>query len=909
MKDDSDILEDTEIAENPAKHLVNGKADDQDRISSHLKSDVQPRKSHQTTSGGPEEKFRGLLEVAPDAMVIVDQNGNIELLNQQAEILLGYNANEVIGREAEILLPQEIRRTYLEHRKKYFNNPCRLVLGPELELYALHKNGFMIPVEVRVSPLVTAEGTLAVGVIHDITDRKQAQWLLQASRLKLQQKNDSLAAINSIADRVYGSLDIQTVAREAVDSVMNHYTNSPCVAFFLCDEDEQCLVLEHSRGFDEATVKVSARLPLKGSLSGVTVARKDVIVSEDIARDNRVEPKVKEQLLRQGFHGTISIPLLFQQKVLGVMNLLFKTLIVANPEEHATLLAIGKTIGLAVANAMYVTRLETEKHEHQRAEIALRDSERRFRKVVENAADAIFIHDAQGHILDVNQQACQSLGYNREELLRFKVQDIAANFNNQTETQRWLRMDKDQPLTIEGLHQRKDGSTFPVEVRLGVLEQSGEPVMLALVRDITQRKQAEQAQQRAAKRLEALRKIDEAIRAATSPAAIAQEALNLLDELIPAKRSSVTLFDLDKQEALFLAKRGSGPQGNGTVSILPLDGTFGSIEALRQGHVHQFDLEEKYQTEVIARKLKQAGLRYGVNVPLISNEVLIGTLNLASDQPPLAPGGEDIACEVAGSLAIAIQQARLDEQIKQHASELERRVVERTAELESANQELESFSYTVSHDLRSPLRSIDGFSHLLMDDYGDKLDETAKEYLTRVRSASQRMGMLIDDLLALARVGRQKLEFSDVNLSELAQQIAVKLQDGKSASRCQWEITPGLKARADPSLIHVVLDNLLGNAWKYSGKVAHARIGFGAINKDGQQVFFVSDNGAGFDMKYADQLFVPFQRLHRADEFEGTGIGLATVQRIIRRHGGRVWAESKAGKGSTFYFTLSGLSQ
>ena len=907
MKDDSDTLEKTKGTKNPAKRTATGGSGNKNSNSSDLQTEVQHRKPKKTQPRSAEEKFRSLLEAAPDAMVIVNQHGNIELLNQQAENLLGYTSQELIGQAVEILLAPEVRETYLEHRKDYIKDPHRPAMDVGLEIHVLHKEGFTIPVEVNLSPLITEEGVMVTGVIRDNSGQKRAQRLLQASQLMLQQKNNSLAAINSIADRVYGSLDIQTVAREAVDSVMNHYTNSPCVAFFLWDEDAQCLVLRHSRGFDEAAVKVSERLPLKGSLSGVTVARKDVIISEDMAHDKRLEPNVKEQLLRLGFQSAISVPFLFQQKVLGVMNFLFKTLPGVDSEEHATLLAIGKTIGLAVANAMYVAKLETEKHEHQLAESALRESEQRFRKVVENAADAIFIHDEQGHLLDVNQQACQSLGYGREELLQLKVQDFASNFDAKTETQIWQQMDRDRPLTIEGVHQRKDGSSFPVEVRLGLMEQEGKPVMLALVRDITQRKHAEQAQQRAAKRLATLRKIDEAILMATSPAAIAQEALNHLAELIPTKRASVTLFDLDKREVLFLAFRGPGPQGEGNGKILPLDATFGSIEALQQGHVHRFDIEDMLQTEVVAKKLKQAGLRYGVNVPLIANDELIGALNLSGDQPPLAAGDEDIAGEVAGSLAIAIQQARLYEKIQRHASELERRVIDRTRELASANQELESFSYTVSHDLRSPLRSIDGFSHLLMDDYANKLDETAKEYLTRIRKASQRMGMLIDDLLALARVGRKRLEFSSVNLSEMALQISARLQDSEPARRCQWEVTPGLNARADPSLIHVVLDNLLSNAWKYTSKVARAHIEVGALDKNGQRVFYVSDNGAGFDMKYADQLFVPFQRLHQADEFEGTGIGLATVQRIIRRHGGEIWTESEPGKGAKFYFALNGV--
>ncbi len=237
-------------------------------------------------------------------------------------------------------------------------------------------------------------------------------------------------------------------------------------------------------------------------------------------------------------------------------------------------------------------------------------------------------------------------------------------------------------------------------------------------------------------------------------------------------------------------------------------------------------------------------------------------------------------------------------------AELERRVEERTRQLEVANRELESFSYSVSHDLRSPLRGIDGFSQLLLDRNRGSLDAESAHYLQRVRAAAQRMGMLIDDLLSLSQITRSKLVRRRVDLSALAKEILDELARAEPEREVDCRIAPGLAADADPGLMRAMLQNLLGNAWKFTGKRARARVEFGRQRVNGEAVFFIRDNGAGFNMDYAATLFGAFQRLHTSNEFEGTGIGLATVQRIVSRHGGRIWAEGVPDEGATFFFQL-----
>ncbi len=249
---------------------------------------------------------------------------------------------------------------------------------------------------------------------------------------------------------------------------------------------------------------------------------------------------------------------------------------------------------------------------------------------------------------------------------------------------------------------------------------------------------------------------------------------------------------------------------------------------------------------------------------------------------------------------------RAEEKVRDLNTELEQRVRERTAELESSTRELDAFAYSVSHDLRAPLRAVAGFGEILLEDYADRLDEAGREYLSRVLAATDRMGRLIDDLLDLSRASRVELSRQLVDLTRLAERVVAELRAAEPDREhaVQIGVEPGLQAFGDPALVRLVLQNLIGNAWKFTAKKADARIDIGATVTDGEREFFVRDNGAGFDMRYREKLFVPFQRLHSFDDFAGSGIGLAIVLRIVARHGGRVWAEGELGRGAVFHFTL-----
>ncbi len=251
---------------------------------------------------------------------------------------------------------------------------------------------------------------------------------------------------------------------------------------------------------------------------------------------------------------------------------------------------------------------------------------------------------------------------------------------------------------------------------------------------------------------------------------------------------------------------------------------------------------------------------------------------------------------------------KAEAEIRKMNEELEKRVGERTTQLEAVNKELESFAYSISHDFRAPLRALDGFSASLQTKYDEHLDDEGRHYLDRIRNAAIYMSNLVDDLLNLSRITRQEFKQQQVDLSKLVAEIFAALQEAEPERKARFKIAPDLQVRGDAALLQSALQNLLENAWKFSSKEVQAEIEVGRTTVEGEAVFFVRDNGVGFDMAYAKNLFGAFQRLHKVGEFPGTGIGLATVQRIINRHGGRIWAESEVGKGATFYFTLQALA-
>ena len=324
-----------------------------------------------------------------------------------------------------------------------------------------------------------------------------------------------------------------------------------------------------------------------------------------------------------------------------------------------------------------------------------------------------------------------------------------------------------------------------------------------------------------------------------------------------------------------------------------------TAEELRGMELHEIVAHDREDVEANVERTLREGTRFIRERGYRRKDGSVVEVEIAASA--IDYGGKRVICAAVRDIS---ERKRAEEVTRRFNEELEDRVRRRTAQLQAANEELEALSTSVSHDLRAPLRAMTGFGRILLEDYGDGLDEAGRDYLRRIQEAGDRMGAMIDDLLDLSRLTRREMRHEEVDLSALARGVADDLRRVDPGRRARLAIAEGISVRGDAGLLRVVLENLLENAWKFTSKEPEVLIEFGAVEQEGRPVYYVRDNGVGFDEAYADKLFAPFQRLHGEGEFEGTGLGLTTVARIVRRHGGILWAESEVGRGARFYFTL-----
>ncbi|MDB5806667.1 MAG: domain S-box [Betaproteobacteria bacterium] len=536
--------------------------------------------------------------------------------------------------------------------------------------------------------------------------------------------------------------------------------------------------------------------------------------------------------------------------------------------------------------------------------------EARYRRLLDTANEGIFKVDAQRRIVLVNAEVRAMLGYSEAEMLGADPVDFVFEEDRpRAQEMSAFRREKDAARYDMRLRRRDGAVIWTIISVRSIFDDSGQYTgALAMLTDITQRAHAEQALQKNHQRLVTLHALDRAILEAQSREAIAAIGLTGLREQVPYWGATVMAFDFTANRAVVLDIRRPADSAYDPGALPSLD-DYGraDIATLRSGAECVIeDMEAMPARPAVLQRLYDKGMRSYVRIPMLAEGELVGAMNLGSNTPgAYTPEQVAIARSFADQLAIALRQAELRGRLARQAAELEQRVAERTADLENVNRELEAFSYSVSHDLRAPARHVAGFAAMLMED-GARLDEESQALVRRIAKAAARMSALIDDLLSLARTGTMPLRRIACGLGQTVAEIVEELMPQAGGRRIEWKIHDLGPAECDPALLRVVLQNLIGNAFKYSSRCERAVIEIGRQDGAGSPpAFFVRDNGAGFDMKYVDRLFGAFSRLHSSSEFEGSGIGLATARRIIDRHGGRIWAEAQPGLGATFYFTLA----
>ena len=517
----------------------------------------------------------------------------------------------------------------------------------------------------------------------------------------------------------------------------------------------------------------------------------------------------------------------------------------------------GEIIGVAVLSHDITERKQTEE--------ALRESEEKYRSVIESSPVGIFIIKNE-LVKYVNPSLFEMTGYTEQEVIGQPLLNFVPEKDRETIQKFYIKRTRGEiaPKNYVTAIILKNGTESPIEITVSSFYLLGEKAELVFVYDITERKEIERILLQNKQELESIYNTVE----------------DMVFQLQVEGGNNFRFNSVNKAFENYTGLNASFIVGKLINEILPESLLSANILKCHDAGEHK------------ALKRWEESLKFPVGI-LTCEFSVAPVLNM-----------EGKCTHIVGSIHDITERKIIEERIEKLNEELEERVKRRTKQLEIVNKELEAFAHSVAHDLRAPLQSIDGFSQALLEDYQDKFDEQANNYLHRVRSAAQHMGQLIDDMLNLSRVSRSEMNIQHVDLSKMFLEIANDLQEAQPERKVEFIIQEGIKARGDRQLLRIVLNNLIGNAWKFTSKHPLTRIEFGMQHQKEKEVYFIRDDGAGFDINYAQNLFGTFQRLHTTSEFPGTGVGLATVQRVIHRHGGEVWAEGEIEKGATFYFTI-----
>jgi len=691
-----------------------------------------------------------------------------------------------------------------------------------------------------------------------------------------QRQAQELALLDRVRLAIAGELDLPAIIHSVVEAIADTFGYT-LVSLYLLEGDH--LVLQHQVGYSD-TISV---IPINQGISGKVVRSGQAVLIEDVSLESDFLGAIDNIV------SELCIPLRDHGEVAGTLNVESTQGVKLTEADLHLITALSEQINIALSRARLYTAIQT--------------SEERYRTLAETAPDAIFILDRQGNITYANSTAATGFGLQQGQIIR---QNLA-----------WLLKDFDADLHMDVLNhifetgqsiQSEDcytyaGKTSWVDTKFVPIHDKNGAVaaLLGIARDITERKLSLEALQKRTRELTALNNMGRQVSASLSLEQVAQSGLEELNSSLAPD----LVFLLIRQGAEFKLCNAI-PRESQFPSLLSgihkIDqGLYGLSVSLGKP---LYSLATASDPRCASQQYQDAGLQSLAALPLMGNNEVIGVLGLASSSERDFAADANFLETLANQLAAGIQNALLHEQQQLYAQRLEERVRQRTGELEAKNRELETFSYSVSHDLKSPLRGIDGYSRLLLSDYSHQLNQEAQTFLHNIRLGVNRMSQLIDDLLAYTHLERREILPTQIEPRFLIQNLIAEFEEEPNKPIAFQLDLPIFTIRADRESLAQALRNLIDNAIKFSRNSAEPRVEIGGWETPASWVVFVRDNGIGFDMKYADRIFEIFNRLNRNEDYPGTGVGLALVRKAMERMGGRAWVESLPGQGATFYLEL-----
>lgn len=880
--------------------------------------DITERRQAEAALRESELRYRSLFEQTHDAVFILDLQGRFLEVNRGGADLLGYS-------------PEEMHRlTYRDVSAQVSQSEevlAKMLRGERIPLYERlfrKKNGDSVPVEITVQLVRDTNGRpLHIqSVAREVTERKKAEAALLASKERYRQLvEQSKVGIGISHDNEVIFANPALLSMFGYDR-LEEFVKVPLLDHIAPSSREMIAEMIENRGPGEVSSSefVYDILRKDGQVRTLAGTRSSFSEGEEPYTQTTFQDITERRRAEDALHESEErFKSLFEDAVLG----LYRTtpdgeILMANPalcrmlgyesfeelqrrnleqegfhpgyprerfkkeiEEKGVIIGLEASWDLRGGGRIFVSESAraikddsgrvlyyegsvediTERH---RAVDALRESEEKFKNLSEQSPNMIFINRV-GRIIYVNDVCEQTMGYSRQE---FYAPDFDFRRLHTPESESVVRASfaghlvgrEGPPFEISLV--TKDGRRIEAVLTTKLIDFENDKAILGILTDITEQKRSQKALQQGEERFRQL------VENMSSGVVVYEARDDGRDFIIKDfNQAAERIEGVARQDVL----------GRSVLDVFPGAADLGLFEVFRR----------------VCRTGEPENLPAGI----YRDQRIVGW---RENYVYRLPSGEVVAI-----YDDVTDRQKAEEEIRSLNIELEERVRRRTALLEAANRELEAFAYSVSHDLRAPLRTIDGFAQALEEELRGRTDDRSLHYLSRVRAASQDMERLITDLLRLSRATRAEMSYTGVDLSGIVEKLASELQAAHPHRRVEWVIAPGVKVEGDSHLLESALRNLVDNAFKFTAKRASARIEFGVQDQGGQKVCFVRDDGAGFDMAYADKLFSVFQRLHKAEDFEGTGVGLAIVQRIIRRHGGRTWAEGAVEKGATFYFSLA----